>query len=257
MTVAGFDLFKTRFAPFAASFCLIGGSACDLLFGEEGLRFRATKDLDLVVIVDNPYEEFARELWSFVLEGGYTFGWRSDERSRYYRFSEPQKAGFPFMIELFARHPDFHLHDEETEIAPLPVSDDVSSLSAILLDEDYYAFLREGIVEVDGIGVVNALHLLPLKAKAHIDLVERKAANEHVNDKDLKKHKKDVLRLTAIIAPNETLEVFPSIARDIEAFLQMVTRENIRVDQLGLDKTLEELIDEIRSHYREKQQIWN
>lgn len=250
MTVVGFERFRERFVPFSSSFCVIGGSACDLLFGESGLSFRATKDLDIVVIVDEPFESFARELWSFVLEGDYTFGWRNNGKSRYYRFSEPRNSGYPFMIELFARHPDFRLRDEEADVAPLPVSDEISSLSAILLDDEYYSFIRSGIVSIEGIGVVDAIHLLPLKARAHIDLSERKAAGQHVNSRDLKKHKKDVLRLTALIPLESKISVPASIANDIDSFLQMIERDDIRTEQIRLDKPLDILIDEIRSHYQ-------
>ena len=44
----GIDKFKERFAGHDGEYVLIGG-ACDLLFGEAGQDFRATKDLDLVL----------------------------------------------------------------------------------------------------------------------------------------------------------------------------------------------------------------
>lgn len=253
MAVMGFEVFRERFASYSSSFCLIGGSACDLLFDREGVEFRTTKDLDIVVIVDEPYEAFAQELWSFVKEGKYTYGWRNDEKVCFYRFSEPEVAGLPFMIELFARHPDFKLHDEESEIAPLPVSDEISSLSAIILDDDYYAFLREGIDYVDGIGVVDPVHLLPLKAKAHLDLNERKAAGQHVNEKELKKHKNDVLRLTMLIPLSTELEVASTIYQDIETFLEMIKGDPIPIHKFGLDGPLEEHIERIRAYYRQRE----
>ena len=43
------DKFKERFAGHDGEYVLIGGGACDLLFGEAGQDFRATKDLDLVL----------------------------------------------------------------------------------------------------------------------------------------------------------------------------------------------------------------
>ena len=45
----GIDKFKERFAGHDGEYVLIGGGACDLLFGEAGQDFRATKDLDLVL----------------------------------------------------------------------------------------------------------------------------------------------------------------------------------------------------------------
>lgn len=46
----GIDKFKERFAGHDGEYVLIGGGACDLLFGEAGQDFRATKDLDLVLL---------------------------------------------------------------------------------------------------------------------------------------------------------------------------------------------------------------
>ena len=48
--VRGLDLFRERFREFEGSFILIGGAACDEWFTASGLVFRATKDLDLVLV---------------------------------------------------------------------------------------------------------------------------------------------------------------------------------------------------------------
>ena len=54
-------------------------------------------------------------------------------------------------------------------------------LSAILLDDDYYEFLKQGKVTVDGVTVLDAAYLIPFKAKAWMNLTDRKAAGEHVD----------------------------------------------------------------------------
>ena len=41
-----------------------------------------------------------------ILEGGYRFGWKNSEEVHFYRFTEP-KAGYPAMIELFSREPEY------------------------------------------------------------------------------------------------------------------------------------------------------
>lgn len=61
----------------------------------------------------------------------------------------------------------------------------ISSLSAILLDDDYYEFLKQGKVTVDGVTVLDAAYLIPFKAKAWMDLTDRKAAGEHVDSKNI------------------------------------------------------------------------
>ena len=81
------------------------------------------------------------------------------------------------------------------------IDDNTSSLSAILLNDDYYKFMMSGRRVVDGIGVLGAEHLIPFKMYAWINLLERKRAGGHVNEKDLKKHKYDVFRLLQMGMP--------------------------------------------------------
>ena len=51
--VRGLDVFREWFRPFLGSMALIGGAACDEWFAAAGLSFRATKDLDLVIMLDS------------------------------------------------------------------------------------------------------------------------------------------------------------------------------------------------------------
>ena len=44
------------------------------------------------------------------------------------------------MIELFTRKLDAIQLPEDAVLTPLPIDEDISSLSAILLDDDYYEF---------------------------------------------------------------------------------------------------------------------
>ena len=50
--------FRERFGRFDDQFVIIGGTACELLMSEEELDFRATKDIDVVLIVENLTKEF-------------------------------------------------------------------------------------------------------------------------------------------------------------------------------------------------------
>lgn len=102
--VTGIESFKEWFKGSEEQYAVIGGTACDILMTEEGLDFRATKDIDLVLIID-------------------------------------------------------------------------------------------------GVTVLDAAYLIPFKAKAWMDLTDRKAAGEYVDSKKIKKHKNDVFRLTELIDP--------------------------------------------------------
>ena len=48
--VSGFTKFKERFQGFENQYVIIGGTACDLIMENEELPFRATKDVDIVLI---------------------------------------------------------------------------------------------------------------------------------------------------------------------------------------------------------------
>ena len=50
--VAGLLKFKEYFKDYADSYVLIGGAAYDVLFTDDEADFRATRDLDMVIIVD-------------------------------------------------------------------------------------------------------------------------------------------------------------------------------------------------------------
>ena len=48
--VVGLDLFREFFAEDTEKYVLIGGAACDTVFRNNASTFRATKDLDVVLI---------------------------------------------------------------------------------------------------------------------------------------------------------------------------------------------------------------
>ena len=56
--VKGIEIFRQYF--------LIGGVACDIVLEENASAFRATKDLDIVLIVEAFNEGFGKKLWQFI-----------------------------------------------------------------------------------------------------------------------------------------------------------------------------------------------
>lgn len=161
--VRGIERFADAMSGCKGGYVLIGGGACSVLFDNEGDSFRATEDLDIVVIVDGEGVEFATALWAFIKAVGYETGKVGDGKCTYYRFCLPegsrQVLDYPGQIELFARHPDFVLEDETSEVAPLSFDGAVSSLSAIILDDGYYEFIRDNATNVEGITLLDALHI--------------------------------------------------------------------------------------------------
>ena len=135
--VLGIERFREWFRGYEDHYAIIGGTACDLLMAEEGLAFRGTKDIDLVLIVEAISPEFGRRFWEFVRSAGYEHCNKSTGQPQFYRFTHPKASEYPFMIELFSRKVDAIELPEEAVLTPLPMDEDISSLSDILLDEDY------------------------------------------------------------------------------------------------------------------------
>lgn len=50
--VKGLGMFRDYFAEYTDQYVLIGGAACDISFHDNDIEFRATKDLDVVLIVE-------------------------------------------------------------------------------------------------------------------------------------------------------------------------------------------------------------
>ena len=135
--VADIDRFREHFAAHEDQYAIIGGAACDLRFGSADLDFRVTKDIDVVLCVEAVDVAFARAFEAFLIAGGYQARERSDGTKEFYRFHRPTDRSFPYMIELFSRRPGTLDLLQGAVLTPIPVEDDVISLSAILLEDSY------------------------------------------------------------------------------------------------------------------------
>ena len=62
--------FIEKFKDYTDCYTVIGGTACDILMTEAGTDFRATKDIDMILIMEARYKEFAHIFWEFIMEGG-------------------------------------------------------------------------------------------------------------------------------------------------------------------------------------------
>lgn len=78
MAVRGLDVFRERFVDYEDSFVLIGGAASDAWFAAQGLSFRATLDLDIVLVIEAILAEFVSRFRDFVDEGEYKIRTRSE-----------------------------------------------------------------------------------------------------------------------------------------------------------------------------------
>jgi len=248
--VRGIDRFRKHFAEFTDRYVIIGGTACDLALTNAGLEFRATRDIDIVLCVEKIDTEFVAAFWSFIEGGGYESREVSSGERTLYRFQKPTTDGYPFMLELFARVPDSLGTRITGHLTPIPVDDDVSSLSAILLDADYYALAHEGRIEIAGLPIVRPEHLIPLKARAWLDLTGRSAAGHHVDSKNIRKHRNDVFRLHAIADPEYQLVLVDAIRSDMGRFVEGMRGETIELKHFGLfGITLDSVLETLARRY--------
>ena len=220
--VAGIEKFREHFAGHENQYAVIGGAACDLLFDAAGLPFRATKDIDMVLCVEVVDAAFGATFKAFLDAGGYEARERSDGRKEFYRFHRPADKSFPFMIELFARKPGTLNLPDDAGLTPIPVDEDVLSLSAILLDEGYYETLHAAKRQLDGVTVIDETLLIPFKARAFLDLTERVQRGEKIDGKNIRKHRNDVFRLLQLLPADANIEVAEPIRSDLRRFTDLI-----------------------------------
>ncbi len=248
--VKGIERFREHFADYQDRYVLIGGIASMLAMKELGEDFRATKDFDIVLCVEALDEAFARKFWEFVQQGGYENRQKSTGKKLFYRFYSPLESNFPEMIELFARVPDSLQIAEGSHLTPIPVSEEISSLSAILLDDDYYNFIHERKRVLDGLTIIGAECLIPLKARAYTDLFERKQAGEKIDTDNIKKHKNDIFRLYTILNPTDKPSIMDGIKLDLVKAFDLLRAENIDLKTLKIKgKTVNEILNELEVFY--------
>jgi len=99
---------------------------------------------------------------------------------------------------------------------------------------------------------LDALYLIPFKAKAWLDLSDLRSKGEHVDSKNIRKHKNDVFRLTELLEVNrERLEYLPEAVRaDMRRFTERMLLEEIDLKQIGIkDKSKEEILEELKKIY--------
>lgn len=236
--VRGLDVFRDWFADHRDQYILIGGTAATLAMEEAGLEFRATKDVDVVLVVEALTPAFGAAFWKFIAAGGYRVRQAGDsEKPAFFRFQKPTDDRFPVMVELFARSPGALVPMEGGKLTPIPFDEAVSSLSAILLDDDYYAFILAGRREVDGLPRVGEDRLIPLKALAWLDLGARKERGEAVDAGDVRKHVNDVLRLSRLLTEASRIPVEGKVADDMRRFLKAAPDAALDPKALGLGRT--------------------
>lgn len=225
--IRGMDVFCEAFEAFTDQLVCIGGVACAFAFAAARVPFRATKDFDLVIHLQEASPAFVRAWWDFINAGGYARKEASENR-RAYRFTHPSDDRYPKQLELFCGQVDA-LAVAKTEtgvIMPIPSEeDDLSDLSAIVMDPVYYEWLLTGsAIEQDvGLRIAQSHVLFALKANAWRDHVERQAERRHT-----RKHIQDALGLVDLWTARDPPVAAPAaVVADIEAFLNSLAEAEL------------------------------
>ncbi len=222
--VKGIEVFKEYFHDYNDAYIIIGGLATAMVMKELGFIFRATKDIDLVVVVQDN-EPFLKKLLQFIEVGGYETRERTKNSDHHnlFRFLKPSNSAYPYQVELFAIHKSDSVLVTNHHIIPIETPENYPYLSAILLDSDYFGLLIQHADDIDGIRVASAVALIPLKIHAHLNLKE-------LGHPDAKKHLKDIIRLAAILHEEDRIELGGLPAKEFTLFipfLEEVSEERI------------------------------
>ncbi len=219
----GIEVFSEHFRGFEENYVVIGGVACEDHLNTQGLDFRVTRDIDLIILVENMDHAFGSQLWDFVAKGGYRKKEKERQERQYYRFMDPEDASFPTQLELFSRLPDIFEEQGEMTFTPIPTDEELSSLSAILMDEEYYTFTKEQSDQDGNFRRANGYSLICLKTKAYLNLSEAKARGEDIDSKKIKKHRNDIFRLALTLTEDDLITVRGKIEEDMNVFLDEMT----------------------------------
>ena len=222
--VKGFETFREAMKPYKDHFVIIGGTACDIQLSGTTMIPRATIDIDIIVVVERLTRDFVNAFWHFIRNGNYRAEKRVNQSGAsvyaLYRFTlQDESLNYPQKIELLSRHSDLLGEPSGFHIEPIPTDELHQSLSAIIMDDDYYDFTIRQSEEIDGLLVANNLALIVLKVNAYLNLNREREEGRRVNSKDIKKHRSDVLKLVAAGAYPEPVTVMPKIYDAIQRFV--------------------------------------
>lgn len=251
--VKGLAVWQEYFKEYTANYVLIGGAACHWYEEEYDQHPRATKDLDLILVAEALSPEFGKQFWTFIQSGGYMSRQRGKDKHEYFRFMNPQDKRFPQQVELFSRKADGLVIPDDARLEPIHIEDGISSLSAILMDDTYYNFTIEHSNIVEGMHLANEEALICLKAKAYLDLKERKKVGEDIDSDKIEKHKKDIIRLAAIIPSEDRFYLPDTMQKVIEVFFETVENDLPNHDfmkSIGLGRiSASELISSLKRNF--------
>jgi hypothetical protein len=251
--VKGIDIFKKHFKDHVNNYRIIGGTACDVIIRRQGFDPRATQDIDLIIVLEKYNTEFNKKLWKFINDAGYESLRKDMKEQCFYRFCKPLNEEYPFQLELICRDPGVIHIPANSNISPIDPDEDLSHLSIMVMDDEYYEFTLKNSFIVDDLFIASAESLICLKALAYQNLLRDKKAGKHVNDSNITKHKNDVFRLSVLL-DQTAIDLPEKIKNNLESFLLIMEQEKPDINNLLRHMnveitTLDNLITSIRHKF--------
>jgi len=185
--VKGLNIFRDCFRQFEGSFTLIGGAACDEWFTAQGLPFRATKDLDIVLIIEVLAPEAIRALAGFHRRWAIRDPPANGRITCALSLCQTAEGAIPVHVGVFQPEAGRDQPGRRAKKScrcrnrrPSPVCPPFSSMTITTRSFQNHKDVR------DGLSFANATALIPLKANAWLNLSKRKAGGEKLDAKDIR-----------------------------------------------------------------------
>lgn len=217
---AGLNHFQDYCKDLQEDYVVVGGFATIMLLDDElEGHGKATYDIDLVLLTTSS-TKITNRIKEYITEGEYTIQKGDKDQYHYYRFVNPQKDNFAKEIELFASNENGIELNENQRIIPIDPEEGLYSLSAIMLDPEYFQMIKDNINKTLRAPCTNTQATIMLKMSAFYDLKER-------GDKKWKKHRRDILKLAMILTGEERIELVGRMKKDFNFFIAHIEGEDL------------------------------
>ena len=216
---AGLSHFQKYCKEFDEQYVVVGGFATIMLLDEElgEGHGKATFDIDLVLLTNNSVE-LAQRIKQYITDGKYDIQVGEKEQYKYYRFNNPKEENFAKEIELFASNENKLELDDKQRILPIDPEEGLYSLSAIMLDPEYFEMIKNNVNKSGAAPCTNTQATIMLKMSAFYDLKKRE-------DNKWKKHRRDILKLSLLLTGEEEIKLVGRMEEDFDSFIQHLKEE--------------------------------
>lgn len=110
--------------------------------------------------------------------------------------------------------------------------------------------LLKGRRELDGIMLLAPEYIIAFKAKAWLDLSEKRENGMHVDDADIKKHKNDIARLATILEGTPIPYLPEAVRSDMERFISLYEEAPVDCKALRMKQvTNGQIIERLKNCY--------